>query len=62
MQGNRLDGCPSTWFLTQLIYLHFTDDDFGGDDVSRDVSRCFQKDYQGIKGLKKNVTKRIARG
>ena len=38
MQANKLDGCPSTSFLTLLICLQYSDDDIGGCDVSNDVS------------------------
>ena len=31
MQANRLDSCPSNSFLTLLIYLQCSDNDFGGD-------------------------------
>ena len=34
MQANRLDGCPSTSFLTQLICLQCSDNDFRESDVS----------------------------
>ena len=37
MQDNRLDGCPSTCFLTLLICLQYSDNNFGGSDVSRDA-------------------------
>ena len=37
MQANRLDGCSSTSFLTILICLQYSDNDFEGGDVSRDV-------------------------
>ena len=37
MQADRLDGCPSTSFLTLLICLQYRGNDFGGGDVSRDV-------------------------
>ena len=32
---NNLDGCPSTLFLTLLICLQSSDNDFGEGDVSR---------------------------
>ena len=37
MRANKLDGCPSNSFLTFLICLQCSDNDFGGGDVSRDV-------------------------
>ena len=37
MQANELDGWPSNSFLTLLICLQCSDNDFGGGDVSRDV-------------------------
>ena len=37
MQANRLDGCPSTSFLTPLTCLQCSDNDFGRGDVSGDV-------------------------
>ena len=37
MEANKLDGCPSNSFLTLLICLQCSDNDFGGGDVSRDV-------------------------
>ena len=37
MEANKLDGCPSSLFLTLLICLQCIDNDSGGDDVSRDV-------------------------
>ena len=37
MQANKLDGCPSNSFLTFLIYLQCSGNDFGGGDVSRVV-------------------------
>ena len=37
MQVNKLDGCPSNLFLTLLICLQCSDNDFWGGDVSRDV-------------------------
>ena len=37
MQVNKLDGWPSNLFLTLLICLQCSDNDFGGGDVSRDV-------------------------
>ena len=36
MQANRLDGYPANSFLTLLICLQCSDNDFGG-DVSSDV-------------------------
>ena len=36
MQANRLAGWPSTSFLTLLITLQCSDNDFGGGDASRD--------------------------
>ena len=36
MQTNKLDGCPSNLFLTLLICLQCSDNDFGG-DVSSNV-------------------------
>ena len=33
MQANKLDGCPSNSFLTLLICLQCSDNDFGGEDV-----------------------------
>ena len=37
MQASKPDGCPSNSFLTLLICLQCSDNDFGGGDVSRDV-------------------------
>ena len=37
MQANKLNGFPSNSFLTLLICLQYSDNDFGGGDVSRDV-------------------------
>ena len=37
MEINKLDGGPSSSFLTLLIRLQCSDNDFGGGDVSRDV-------------------------
>ena len=37
MQANKLDGCPSNLFLTLLIFLKYSDNDFGSGDVSRDA-------------------------
>ena len=37
MEANKLDGWPSNSFLTLLICLQCSDNDFGGGDVSRDV-------------------------
>ena len=37
MKANKLDVCPSNSFLTLLICLQCSDNDFGGGDVSRDV-------------------------
>ena len=37
MEANKLHGCPSSLFLTLLICLQCSDNDFGGGDVSRDV-------------------------
>ena len=37
MQANRFDGCQSTLFLTLLICLQCSDNDFWEGDVSRDV-------------------------
>ena len=37
MEANELDGCPSNSFLTLLICLGCSDNDFGGGDASRDV-------------------------
>ena len=37
LQDNRLDGFPSTSFLTVLICLECCDTNFVGDYVSRDV-------------------------
>ena len=37
MQANKFDGCPSNSFLTLLIYLQCSDNEFGGGDVSVDV-------------------------
>ena len=37
MEVNKLGGCPSNLFLTLLICLQCSDNDFGGGDVSRDV-------------------------
>ena len=36
MRANKLDGCPSNSFLTLLICLQCSDNDIGGDGVSRD--------------------------
>ena len=37
MQASRLDGCQSNSFLTLLIYLQCSNNDFGGGDISRGV-------------------------
>ena len=37
MQSNKLDGCPFNAFLTLLICLQCSDNDFGGGDVLWDV-------------------------
>ena len=37
MRANKLDGCPSSSFLTVLICLQCSDNDIGVVDVSRDV-------------------------
>ena len=37
MQANKLDGLPSNWFLTLMICLQCSDNDFGGGDVPQDV-------------------------
>ena len=37
MQTNKLDCYPSNSFLTLLICPQYSDNDFGGGDVSRDV-------------------------
>ena len=37
MEANRLDGCPCSSFLTLLICLQCSDNQFGGGNVSRDV-------------------------
>ena len=38
MQANKRDGCPSNSFLTLLICLHCSDNDFGGGEgISKDV-------------------------
>ena len=37
MHASKLGGCPSTSVLTPLICFHYSDNDFGGGDVSRDV-------------------------
>ena len=37
MQANSFDGCQSTLFLTLLICLQFSDNDFWVGDVSRDI-------------------------
>ena len=37
MEASKLDGWPSSSFLTFLICLQGSDNDFGGGDVSRDV-------------------------
>ena len=37
MRVNKLDGCPSSSFLSLLICLQCSDNDFGGGNVSRDV-------------------------
>ena len=38
MQVNKLYDCRSNSFLTFFICLQYSDNDFWGDDVSRDVS------------------------
>ena len=38
MKANRLDGCPSTSFLTLLICLKCSDNNFGRSDIIRDIS------------------------
>ena len=35
MQANKREGWPSNSFLTLLICLQGSDNDFGGDDVSK---------------------------
>ena len=37
MRANKLDGLPFNSFLTLLICLQCSGNDFGGDDVSMDV-------------------------
>ena len=37
MRASKFDICPSTSFLTLLIFLQCSDRSFGGGDVSRDV-------------------------
>ena len=37
MQANRLDSYPYTSFLTLLISLQCSNNDFGGGNVSKDV-------------------------
>ena len=37
MEANKLDGWPANLFLTLLICLQYSDNNFGGGDVSRDV-------------------------
>ena len=37
MEANKLGGRPSNLFLTLLICLQCSDNDFGGGDMSRDV-------------------------
>ena len=37
MQANKLDGSPSNSFLTLLICLQCSDNDFGGGDILWDV-------------------------
>ena len=37
MQANRLDGCPSSFSITLLICLRCSDNDFGVNDLSREV-------------------------
>ena len=37
MRANKLDGFPFNSFLSLLICLQWSDNDFGGDDVSMDV-------------------------
>ena len=37
MQASRLDGCPSTSFLTLLICLQCNDNSFGRGGALRDV-------------------------
>ena len=37
LQANKLDCCSSNLFLTLLICLRCSHNDFGGDEVSRDV-------------------------
>ena len=44
MQAYSIDGCSSTSFLTLVICLQFTDNDFIRHDVSRDVSHAPEKD------------------
>ena len=46
MQANRLDGCPETLFLTLLIC--FSENDFEGGDVSRDISYAPEKKWLSI--------------
>ena len=37
MRADKRDGCPSNSFLTLLICLQCSDNDIGGDDVSKDL-------------------------
>ena len=37
MEANKLDGCPSSSFLTLLICLQCSENDLGWGDVPRDV-------------------------
>ena len=43
MQGNKLDFGPSTSILTLLICLQWSDKYFGRGDVSRDVTKNYEK-------------------
>ena len=37
MKASKLDGCPSNSFLTLVICLQCSDNNFGGGDVSSNV-------------------------
>ena len=65
MEANKLDGWPSNSFLTLLICLQWSPNNFGGGDVSRDilydpegkvdlVSVVFSRCFSAIPSAKKN--------
>ena len=66
MQTNKLDGCPSNSFLTSLICLQCSDNDFGGEDVLYEpggkvnmISVVFSRCLPSIPSAKKIVLEAI---